>query len=414
MSAPRGYATALLGILAATSLVAMLVNTTVNPWRVTPMPWSSKALECSRDITSQARTCKAGLIRSNAEIGVGIFGSSRVANGMDPEYKGWGRDDVYNFGCVGGFFYEAEALARYFLEHEPAQTVLFGIDPGDLSSDIDTRPLADFYGSPLAGGRGQFDRELRYLVGISTLEASVETLRRAARKNPPEYTPQGLHRRLEKRRKKSQRHYIRMHLAGEAAFDLPDPSRFGKNVGLNPDKAKRLESLMRECRRRNVRMVVFFHPQHALLNARASDAADTPVLFEYERRGILDLVARANAEDLPGPPVEFWDFYDSHPLNCDPVPDEHSRMPHWNDLGHYTIQMGNLLQARMMGLPLPPGLPGTENYGERVTPENLAAHLERIRTTYRRYLTQDGRKDVAWKEKIVEKTKETRDKKQDR
>jgi hypothetical protein len=68
----------------------------------------------------------------------------------------------------------------------------------------------------------------------------------------------------------------------------------------------------------------------------------------------------------------------------------------------------------MMGLPLPPGLPGTENYGERVTPENLAAHLEHIRTTYRRYLTQDGRKDVAWKEKIVEKTKETRDKKQDR
>jgi hypothetical protein len=296
-------------------------------------------------------------------------------------------------------------MARYFLDHEPdAKVVIFGIDPGDLSSEIDTRPLADFYGSPLAGGRGQIDRELRYLVGISTLEASVDTLQRAARRIRPEYTPKGLHRRLVKKRKK-QRHYIRLHLAGEASFDLPDPSRYGKNTRLNPDKVRRLESLMLECRRRGVRMIVFFHPQHALLHARADDADDTPVLFEQERRGILDLVTSANAEDLPGPPVEFWDFHDCHPLNCDPVPDEHSHMPHWNDLDHYTIQMGNLILARMMHLPLPGGLPGASSYGEPVTPENLAAHLERVRSTYHRYLTEDGKSDVAWKETIIEETK---------
>jgi hypothetical protein len=162
---------------------------------------------------------------------------------------------------------------------------------------------------------------------------------------------------------------------------------------------------MRECRRRKVRMLVFFHPQHALLNARAADATGTPVLFEHERRGILELANRVNSENLPGPPVEFWDFHDCHPLNCDPLPDEHSRMPHWNDLGHYTIRMGNLIQARMMDLPLPSGLPDAESYGQKVTPENLTTHLERIRSAYHRYLTQDGKAGVAWKEQIIAETK---------
>lgn len=400
MSAPRRYALALLVILALALVAAVAVNTTVNPWRVTPAPWSSAKLDPYRDISSQIRTGKAGIIRSNPRIGVGIIGSSRVANGLDPQNPGWGRPDVVNLGCSGGFFYEAEALCRYLLERHSPELVLFGIDPGDLSSDTDTRPMGDFHASPLDPEGDAFNRELRYLFGISTLEASFQTLARAASGQPTQYTPQGLRARPKKKGQKSQLHFIRARIVGEAEFDLPDEGRAGK--ALNPAKTARLEAMLRECRRRGVRVIVFFHPQHGLMHARAADAADPPALFAQERRGVVDIVARVNAETLPGPPVEAWDFYDYHPLNCDPIPrDDRSRMAHWNDLGHYTIEMGDLMLARMMGWPLPAGLPGGNDYGVRLAAATFDAHLAAVRAGYGRYLTQDGRADVALKEQWI-------------
>lgn len=400
MSAPRRYAAAMVAVLALALLVSLGVNTTVNPWRVTPTPWSSAKLDPYRDISSQIRTGKAGIVRANPEIGVGIIGSSRVANGLDPENPAWDRRDVVNLGCSGGFFYEAEALCRYLLERRSPELVLFGIDPGDLSSDTDTRPMGDFHASPLDPEGEAFNRELRYLFGISTLEASFQTLARAAGGEPTQYTPKGLRARPKKKGQKSQLHFIRSRIVGEAEFDLPDESRAGKP--LNAVKTARLEALLRECRRRGVRVIVFFHPQHALMHARAADAADPPALFELERRGVLEIVTRANAEALPGAAVEAWDFYDYHPLNCDPIPrDDAGRMAHWNDLGHYTIEMGDLMLARMMGWPLPEGFPGAETYGTRLDGKTFDAHLVAVRHGYRRYLTKEGASDVALKEQWI-------------
>ena len=112
-------------------------------------------------------------------------------------------------------------------------------------------------------------------------------------------------------------------------------------------------------------------------------------------------VARVNAEEHPGPDAVFWDFYDSHPLNCDPIPDADSRMAHWGDLGHYSIQVGNLMQARMLEVELPGGLEDKESFGTKVTPENLETHLEQVREDYRKYLSVSGREDVEWKERVI-------------
>jgi hypothetical protein len=402
MSAPRRYAASLLVILACALLVSFAVNTTVNPWRVTPTPWSAARLDPYRDISSQIRTGKAGIVRATPDIGVGIVGSSRVANGLDPESPAWGRQDVVNLGCSGGFFYEAEALCRYLLDHHSPELVLFGIDPGDLSSDTDTRRMGDFHASPLDPAGDPLNRELRYLFGVSTLEASFQTLARMAGDEPTQYTPKGLRARpkIKARGQQSQLYFIRSRIVGEAEFDLPDDSRAGQPP--HPVKMERFEALLREGRRRGTRLIVFFHPQHALLHARAADAADPPVLFENERRAVAAAVARVNAAERPGPAVEAWDFYDHHPLNCDPLPrDDASRMEHWDDLGHYTIEMGNLLLARMLGWPPPAGLPGAADYGARLEQETLGAHLARLREGYRRYLTGTGAADVALKEQWI-------------
>ncbi|MCW1926620.1 hypothetical protein OKA05_28970 [Luteolibacter arcticus] len=396
MSAFRGYTVGLVSVIAVTSLVSLALNTFVNPWRVTPMPWSSQELDPYRDISSQIRTGKAGIVRANKEIGVGLVGSSRVANGLDPEYTGWHRHDVVNLGCSGGFIYESSALARYLMEERKVELILFGVDPGDLSSKTDTRPMGDFHASPLAGNEDRFNREIRYLIGVSTLEASVETLKRASTHEQTQYTPKGLRANPKKKGQRAQIEFIRDRIQGEAEFDVPDTSK----PAVNDDKARVLEELMRDARKRGVRMITFIHPTHALMNARAGDAANPPVVFEHERRAVLELAQKVNSESFDGPPVEVWDFADYHPLNCDPLPqDRESSMPHWGDLGHYSIEIGNVIQSRIMGWPVP--MPGAETYGTRLTAETIEPWFNHVREGYKAYLTGSGAADVARKEEWI-------------
>lgn len=397
MSASRGYTIGLVSVVAAACGIALAVNTTVNPWRVTPMPWSSQKLDPYRDISSQIRTSKVGIVRANPAINAAVIGSSRVANGLDPEHPGWQGKTVVNLGCSGGFIYESSALARYLLAERKVETILFGVDPGDLGSLTDTRPLGDFYASPLAGAQDRFNRELRYLIGVSTFEASAQTLKRYASGEATEYTPKGLRARPKKRGQRSQLDFIKARIQGEAEFDVPDTSR----PAITPAKAKLLEDLMREARAKNTRFIAFIHPTHAMMNARAADAANPPVVFEHERRAVLETAVRVNAEAHPGPPIEVWDFCDYHPLNCEPLPqDRQSSMLHWGDLGHYSIEVGNLIQSRIMDWPIP--IKGGDNYGTRLTPETLDPWFAHVRQGYRAYLGGPGAADVARKEEWIQ------------
>ncbi|RYD77968.1 MAG: hypothetical protein EOP84_14870 [Verrucomicrobiaceae bacterium] len=383
-------------MIAVTSLVSLAVNTTVNPWRVTPMPWSSQKLDPYRDISSQIRTGKAGIVRANPKIDVGLVGSSRVANGLDPEFSGWQHQSVVNLGCSGGFIYESTALARYLMAERKVGLILFGVDPGDLSSKTDTRPMGDYHASPLAGNEDRFNREIRYMIGVSTLEASIETLKRASAHEQTQYSPKGLRAHPKKKGQRSQLDFIKARIQGEAEFDVPDTSK----PAVNPDKAKVLEELMRDARSKGVRLITFIHPTHALMNARAADAANPPVVFEHERRAVLKLAEKVNAETFDGPPIEVWDFADYHPLNCDPLPqDRESSMLHWGDLGHYSIEVGNAIQSRIMDWPSP--IPGAENYGSKLTEETIEPWFNHVREGYKAYLTGPGVGDVARKEQWI-------------
>ena len=400
MSAPRGYASWLIAIVALTSLLAFALNTRVNPWRVTPFPWSDEALDDYRDVSSQIRTAKAGMVRSAPGLGAAFFGSSRVANALDPADPRWQRDEVLNLGCSGGFLYESIAMCRYAMEQQPLELAILAIDPGDLGSELDTRPMGDFHASPLAGGSNP-DRELRYLIGISTVEESLQTLKRASREQLPQYNPLGLRVRSRKAPGRPQIDFIRDQISGEAEFGLFSTGRGDSPV--NADKAARLEELLREARRREVRMLVYLHPTHALRHLRADDLADPPVLFENERRALLGIVTRANDDrSLDGPPVELWDFLDAHPLNGDPLPRGEATMAHWTDLDHYTPEIGGLIQARMLGWPV--AVAGGEDYGVRLTADSLEPWFRRIRESVRRYLAGPGARDIQWKEELIERS----------
>ena len=190
MQSGRRYNFLVIGGALLACIVFAVANTAVDPWRVTPVPWRAENLEPYRDIAGQIRTGKAGLVRSGT-WDVGLFGSSRVDNAWNPDAAGWKGKRVVNLGASGGFIYETVGIARYFLARQKPELLVIGIDPGDLGNANDTRPKSDYYNSPFSG-TDTFNRELRYVAGLSTFEASLEVLDRAVRNAPGEYTPHGL------------------------------------------------------------------------------------------------------------------------------------------------------------------------------------------------------------------------------
>ena len=390
MQPGRRYNFLVIGGALLACIVFAVANTTVDPWRVTPAPWRAGGLEPYRDISAQIRTGKAGLIRS-AEWDVGLFGSSRVDNAWNPEAPGWEGKRVVNLGASGGFIYETIGIARYFLAREKPELLVIGIDPGDLANANDTRPKSDYYSSPFSG-TDTLNREMRYVAGLSTFEASMQVLQRAREKKPGEYTPHGLRLRPEVAKSRSQMKFIRDQLRSE---------REESRGGVDKAKAELLREFLHECAGGSFRVVLIVHPVHALMHANSNDWENPRVPFEATRRFLLDLTEEVNAL-RPGGFASYHDFCNFHPVNCEVLPaDKHGleRMKHWNDLGHYDVELGESVLGQALGWE--DRHPEWQGHGWEVTRGNIDAYLAFIREGYRAYLSGPGAADVAWKESLL-------------
>ena len=401
MRASRRYTTGFLVAVVCATVVAAAINTWVDPLRLTAQPWADPDLDPYREISSQIRSGKAGMLRQAGSIDVAFIGSSRIANGFDPTLDQWGDREVLNLGCSGGFLFESVAIARHLLKHDAPEIILLGIDPGDLTSSVDTRPLGDFYSSPFNPDGDALDREIRYWIGISTLEESLETLERKRLERPATYTAEGLRKSGLGRSRGGHRQldFIRSNLAGEAF--LADDSPTAREV--NPPKIEALRELLAAVRQGPTRLILFLQPRHVLLGSSLEQIDDPICLYQAEREALVELVGEANAVESPGPRIDYWEFLDFHPINTEPLPlDEGEPMNYWTDLDHFTVPIGNAMQARMMGWPVQP--PIAADYGEQVTEESLPSRIEQIKKDSVDYLTGPGVRDLKWKEKQASET----------
>ena len=391
MQPGRRFNLVVFGGIALACLLSAAVNTTVDPWRVTPAPWRAAGLDPYRDLSSQIRTGKAGLIRSG-DWDVGLLGSSRVDNAWDPGADGWQGKRVVNLAASGGFLYETIGIARYFLAHEKPELLVIGIDPGDLTSSLDTRPLSDYGASPFSP-EDRANREIRYVIGLATFEASAEVMNRARKEKLAEYTPQGLRLRPEVAASRSQMKFIRDQLLGTSREE---------RTTLNPDKTRLLGDFLDECADLRQPVVLIFHPVHALMHAKEEDRDDPPVLFESTRRFLLDAVNEANARADSTDLIQYWDFCNFHPAHCEPLPADKKgleRMAHWNDLGHYDVELGTSVLGQALGWP--EKYPEWQGQGRRITTESIDPYLDFVRRGYRDYLSGPGAADVAWKKSLL-------------
>jgi hypothetical protein len=147
---------------------------------------------------------------------------------------------------------------------------------------------------------------------------------------------------------------------------------------------------------------MFLHPNHVLLQAKLADLGKAEVPFETDRRALVAMLERVNAEGS-GAPVELWDFYSYHPYNRErvrPVPEIMPELVHWRDLEHFTKDVGDGMLSLMMGWPVKD--PALKAYGEKIDAGNVEARILKLREDYQEYLKDADAPDVRWKEKLVE------------
>jgi hypothetical protein len=375
----RRYQAFFLLFFVAVAGLAVAFNSWANPWRVIPSPLSSGRMEPYRAMEQNwNRTCKAGLA-SSSTWDAGLFGSSRVDIGLDPEHAAFDGMRCGNFGLNAGLLAENEAMCRYFLEHQKPKLIVLAIDATDLTTPVAKKRHADFDISPLAGGPPTLEQDLRYRAGISTLSSSLAATGRMIRGTLAEHTPEGFRRQPE--------------YPDDQTLYFSTIHRMAKQHTANGEVAAQkiamLETIIARCREKDVRLVIFFTPNHGLFQLAFRELGDPDPYFSKDRRALADLAARANAADPAARPVEVWDFLDGHPLNTPPMPPRERKGGHpvgWVDLFHVLPETGNHMLERLQG---------RGDYGELLLPDGVEARVAKVKAQLDEYAARNP-DDVAF------------------
>lgn len=368
-------------------------NMWVNPWRVTPAPWTSSRLDPYRAIDEKwSRTAKAGLSRST-KWDAAMFGSSRVDIGLDPQHPTFDRIRCVNLGLNAGLIHENHAMFRYFIEKQEPKLVVLAIDATDLTTPLPKRLRDNFKFSPLATDGDPVERALLYNAGISALAASTATVGRALRKEPAEHTPLGFRRHADY--PEDQRRLIASLYLSMTVRMIRNHSRHGD---LDPEKVAMVQDIVDTCQTNGTRLVIFFAPNHALFQLAFREMNDPDPYFAKDRKALAEIAAQANRRNPEAPPVEVWDFLDGHELNIPPMPPADQKGAHiqgWIDIFHVIPEIGDKMLDR---------IDARGDYGVLLTPASIDHRIEVVRGQLEEYARRNPA-DLAFLRKSLAKFK---------
>ncbi|MBB5352642.1 hypothetical protein HNR46_002890 [Haloferula luteola] len=392
----RRYTRFILSTIALTLLLIGVTNLVVNPWRVLPTFLSSKSLEPWRDFPRHTRTGKAGVVLTHPDTQLAMFGSSRVAIAMRSNDPAWQGLPALNVGVPCGNIIENTTVAHYSLDRLPeTDWLILNLDYGTFMSDGDSRALADFYESPFSPSP-PLERNLRYLVGTSTLIGSIDTLKRAAEGETSQFSPRG--------------DWLTWHIDEPRqllAQHLRDRKKGrDQQYGNHPEALREARkacfvALLDRCLSQGIRVTLTCIPMQALTQAwLGEDPAPGPV-WETERRYFASVVDAMRLK-YPDQQLDWWDFSLFHPLTTEPFPPVGKHLggtDHWIDHSHPNSLLGAIMAARIAGTQGPEhaGPP----FGWHVDGSNIDAFLAdlvRTEAEYRQQMPQE----IEWARKVTQ------------
>jgi hypothetical protein len=373
------------GLCTGTGVVLLaILNAAVDPLGAYA-PLSLKFLEKYRGhLTSRA--AKAEMIAHGA-CDVLVLGSSRVLVGIPVNHPAYGTNRVYNLGLNETTLTETTAVLDFALQHNRLKRVLLGAD-FLLFSDVRGNS-AGFDNSRFNPKLDLIEYHFKNLLGAQVLEDSCSLLRQWSRGKVPSAGERGF---LVKSVPpgQSQREVFAARIRGF----LTDPQTYA-GFHYSQRRLDVFRRMVRHCQEAKIELIVLIPPVHAL-QLETIRAAGLWSTFERWKSDLARIVAEEGCEQS----VPLWDFtgfIGSVAESVPPAGDTHTRMKWFIESSHFTPALGELVLARVLE---PGGNNSSIDFGTRLTTENVAKHLARLRADRDAYATANP-DEIRWVEQIA-------------
>ncbi|MGE5239728.1 MAG: hypothetical protein ACM3ON_13110 [Chloroflexota bacterium] len=337
-----------------------------------------------------------------------ILGTSRSHLGLRPSHEGWESEVTrrYNLAFDGATTKEM----YYYLLHahavQPLKQVVLGLDtyhptgaPASVRPDFDPQIL----GKPgsLTSRLGMMLADLKLLVSIDTVKASIDTLRSQDDGEPEWFAADG-QRLGEVFFRRPGENFVKY--GPRAYFEEIDRLEVGfKTEGMRPVAVKAshrpaapqvssgetslayIRRIVEFCRAEHIDLRIFITPEHAhQMEINVAVGAWSSV--EIGKRELVRMLQDEHARHPGERPFALYDFsgYSTVTTEALPEPGSHAEMTYYWDSSHFKATVGDMVLDRLFGYTRP-GRPVPEDFGVRLTPDSIESALKNTRTAQAAY-----------------------------
>lgn len=311
------------------------------------------------------RLFKAADVEHNKPVTI-ILGSSRVQSSLSPSHAVFkDKQPTYNLGLTSANMYEIMRYFKHALWSQPAlRTVILGLDFFAFNSFIKNQP--DFI-------EGRLERPIILssdfvdtTLSTDAVYASTATIKFNQKSpNHQDFDKNGF--KIPKEENQSLKSRINQIdlFKFTLTSHLVNPEIL-KTYKLSPEKLNNLNQVVRLCEKQGIDLKVFVSPTH-VTDLEAIRIAGFWKGFEQWKRELSAI-------------TPFWDFSGYNSITSEKISQE---MKNYSDSHHYRKNVGNLVLKRMFAQD-EKTIPN--DFGIRVTHENVEQHLTNIRLDYQNWL----------------------------
>jgi hypothetical protein len=310
------------------------------------------------------------------------LGTSRVGRGLDPNHEALREFDCYNMALPSVSLYE---MRRYFQHAQAARQVIVGLDFRVFGTPTDaTGAFSEARLDVDADGNRQFNLFsaklpdlARALLSLPALQSSLKTVRQQDWWAET-LAPNGYWLRLRDQYD---------HGAAFVAFTRESLTRFAdmrKSEMVFANSYRELRTLLRAAYTSDAEVWLLISPSHAW-HWEALELSGLWPQFEAIKRNVVQINTEESSR-AGRPAFAVWDFSGSYGPSLEPVPTSAIAKMRWYwEPVHYKRELGDLMLNRILRDVRSPEWP---EFGVRLEPGNLEAHLATLRDLQRAYAAE--------------------------
>ncbi len=356
-----------------------------------------------------------------------ILGTSRSHLGLRPTHEGWQQEATrrYNLAFDGATTKEM----YYYLLHahalQPLRQVVLGLDtyhptgaPATVRPDFDAQVLAQ-PGSKTSPF-GMMLADLKILVSIDTLKASIDTLRAQNDGEPEWFSGDGqrlgevfFHRPGEHFVKFGPRSYFEEIDRLEVGFKTEGMRPASDKAPLRPAVAPTVTSdqtslayirrIVEFCRAEQIDLRIFLTPEHAH-QMEISAAVGAWTSIEEAKRALVRMLREDSANHPGEPPIILYDFSGYSSVTTEALPKQGSsaEMAYYWDSSHFKEIVGDMVLDRLFGYKRA-SHPVPDDFGIKLTSDTIESELRSTRAMQAAY-RRSHPEDIASIRSLVERS----------